>query len=126
MARPQLGTKRLCPNCGAKYYDLDRDPIVCPKCHAAFATGVIAARPETANTDDDELETDDDAVELVALEEADEDATESTDGEDDIDAGDDVDVDVDVDADDAALIDDDDDDEVSDVVRPADDDDDDR
>ena len=32
MAKPGLGTKRLCPHCGAKFYDLDKDPIVCPKC----------------------------------------------------------------------------------------------
>ena len=32
MAKPELGTKRLCSGCGAKYYDLSKDPIVCPKC----------------------------------------------------------------------------------------------
>ena len=34
MAKPELGTKRLCGNCGAKFYDLSKDPIVCPKCHS--------------------------------------------------------------------------------------------
>ncbi|MGH6924779.1 MAG: TIGR02300 family protein [Propylenella sp.] len=45
MAKPELGTKRTCPSCGRKYYDLNRDPIVCPNCGAVF---VIAAplRPE--------------------------------------------------------------------------------
>src|SRR5215475_9192398 len=33
VAKPELGTKRLCANCGAKFYDLSKDPIVCPKCH---------------------------------------------------------------------------------------------
>ncbi|HEX2215574.1 MAG TPA: TIGR02300 family protein [Xanthobacteraceae bacterium] len=32
MAKPGLGTKRLCPHCGAKFYDLSKDPIICPKC----------------------------------------------------------------------------------------------
>jgi uncharacterized protein (TIGR02300 family) len=32
VAKPGLGTKRLCPHCGAKFYDLDKDPITCPKC----------------------------------------------------------------------------------------------
>ncbi|MBO0711819.1 MAG: TIGR02300 family protein, partial [Acetobacteraceae bacterium] len=32
MAKAELGTKRLCANCGAKFYDLNKDPIVCPKC----------------------------------------------------------------------------------------------
>ena len=32
MQRPELGTKRTCQHCGARFYDLGRDPIVCPKC----------------------------------------------------------------------------------------------
>ena len=39
MSKPELGTKRLCGGCGAKFYDLNKDPITCPKCgktaHAA-------------------------------------------------------------------------------------------
>ncbi|MEM0908425.1 MAG: TIGR02300 family protein [Pseudomonadota bacterium] len=126
MPRPELGIKRLCPNCGAKYYDLNRDPAICPMCGALFATGAVAAvRPETANEEEnDDLETDDEDVELVTLEEADEEETiADAVGDDDIDTGESVDVDTD----DAALIDDDDDDdEVSDVVRPTGEDDDDN
>jgi uncharacterized protein (TIGR02300 family) len=36
MVKAEWGTKRTCPNCGARYYDLNHDPIVCPKCGAAF------------------------------------------------------------------------------------------
>ena len=36
MAKPELGAKQLCPNCGAKFYDLQKRPAVCPKCQAAF------------------------------------------------------------------------------------------
>ncbi len=36
LAKPELGTKRICPSCGARYYDLHRDPIMCPKCGAAY------------------------------------------------------------------------------------------
>ena len=36
MAKPEWGTKRECLNCGARYYDLQRDPIVCPKCESAY------------------------------------------------------------------------------------------
>src|SRR5690349_21633582 len=28
--------KHICPSCGARYYDLMRDPIVCPKCSTPF------------------------------------------------------------------------------------------
>ncbi|MGB0671459.1 MAG: TIGR02300 family protein, partial [Rhodospirillales bacterium] len=32
MAKPEWGTKRACQSCGARFYDLGRNPIVCPKC----------------------------------------------------------------------------------------------
>ncbi|NIQ94546.1 MAG: TIGR02300 family protein, partial [Desulfuromonadales bacterium] len=36
MARPELGTKRICPSCSARFYDLEKRPIECPKCHFTF------------------------------------------------------------------------------------------
>ena len=36
MTKPELGTKRLCSECGARYYDLNTTPITCPKCGARF------------------------------------------------------------------------------------------
>lgn len=36
MANPALGTKRLCGGCAAKFYDLGKDPIVCPTCETVF------------------------------------------------------------------------------------------
>ena len=36
LASPELGSKQLCPNCQAKFYDLGRRPAVCPKCSTAF------------------------------------------------------------------------------------------
>ncbi|GIX09807.1 TIGR02300 family protein [Elioraea sp.] len=32
MAKAELGSKRICVACGAKFYDLMRSPAVCPKC----------------------------------------------------------------------------------------------
>ena len=32
MAKTKLGIKRLCLNCGKRFYDLQRDPIHCPSC----------------------------------------------------------------------------------------------
>jgi hypothetical protein len=32
MAKPELGTKRVCVSCAARFYDLTRQPAVCPKC----------------------------------------------------------------------------------------------
>ena len=47
VAKPELGTKRLCASCGAKFYDLNKDPIHCPKCGAVYEVVVAtrAARP---------------------------------------------------------------------------------
>jgi uncharacterized protein (TIGR02300 family) len=38
MSKPELGTKRLCAHCGAKFYDLHHSPITCPKCGSVFET----------------------------------------------------------------------------------------
>lgn len=32
MAKPELGLKRTCVDCNARFYDLNRIPPVCPKC----------------------------------------------------------------------------------------------
>ncbi|HEY3847979.1 MAG TPA: TIGR02300 family protein [Acetobacteraceae bacterium] len=32
MVKPELGTKRVCVSCGARFYDLTKRPAVCPKC----------------------------------------------------------------------------------------------
>src|SRR5262249_28547056 len=44
VTKPELGTKRLCASCGAKFYDLNKDPIHCPKCGAVYEV-VVATRP---------------------------------------------------------------------------------
>ncbi len=36
MAKPEWGTKRTCFECGGKFYDLRRDPIICPSCSKVF------------------------------------------------------------------------------------------
>ena len=36
MAKPEWGLKRTCLSCGARFYDLRNDPIVCPHCETKF------------------------------------------------------------------------------------------
>jgi uncharacterized protein (TIGR02300 family) len=36
VAKPNWGLKRMCQSCGARFYDLAKDPILCPKCGAEF------------------------------------------------------------------------------------------
>ena len=45
MTKAELGTKRTCPNCGTRYYDLNRSPIICPHCGTKFE---VAAPPPRA------------------------------------------------------------------------------
>jgi uncharacterized protein (TIGR02300 family) len=35
LAKAEWGSKRTCFSCGARFYDLRREPIVCPVCNAA-------------------------------------------------------------------------------------------
>ncbi len=32
MAKPELGQKRICVSCAARFYDMTKVPAVCPKC----------------------------------------------------------------------------------------------
>ena len=36
MSNPEWGIKRACPSCGIKYYDFNKNPIICPKCEFEF------------------------------------------------------------------------------------------
>lgn len=36
MTKPNWGLKRTCQSCGARFYDLEKDPILCPKCGVEF------------------------------------------------------------------------------------------
>lgn len=53
--KPEWGTKRLCQSCGAPFYDMRRNPIVCPKCGTTFDpevfTKVRRARPQPAEVE---------------------------------------------------------------------------
>ena len=92
MAKPELGTKRVDPETGRKFYDLNRDPIVSPYTGQALprsafeplVKGAAAARAPVRVVEE-EPEADAAAPELVSLEdvEADEKATETA-ADDDI------------------------------------------
>jgi len=36
VAKPEWGIKRLCQACGAKFYDFNKSPILCPSCGGTF------------------------------------------------------------------------------------------
>jgi predicted nucleic acid-binding Zn-ribbon protein len=58
-----LGKRLICDDCGTKYYDLNRNPAVCPKCGCerirkrSLKTAVSV--PVNINVEDNELNKDD-------------------------------------------------------------------
>jgi uncharacterized protein (TIGR02300 family) len=75
LAKPELGTKRQCQSCASKFYDLQKDPILCPKCGTVFQPAALSARAEMVAkaVDDDEADAGSltDGPELVSLDEVD-------------------------------------------------------
>ena len=53
MAKPELGTKRVCVACSAKFYDLQKTPAVCPKCGTEQPAEVPRARRAGGNVVED-------------------------------------------------------------------------
>lgn len=44
MVKLEWGTKRTCQSCTARFYDLRRSPIVCPKCEEIYEVQVPGRR----------------------------------------------------------------------------------
>jgi uncharacterized protein (TIGR02300 family) len=95
MAKPELGQKRVCVACGARFYDLAKAPAVCPKCGAEQPAEQPRAPRRGGNVVEDRRpkkppvaeDTDADPEVEVADEEADEAVLEDTsDLDDDADA----------------------------------------
>jgi uncharacterized protein (TIGR02300 family) len=57
--KAERGTKRVCQSCGSKFYDLLRDPIICPICQAVYQDG---GGPSRLSAGGNNLDADDDAV----------------------------------------------------------------
>ena len=36
MVKAEWGLKRICPNCGTRYYDFRKDPPTCPACGTVY------------------------------------------------------------------------------------------
>ena len=97
MAKVDIGTKRVCPECEAKFYDLTRNPAVCPMCQHSFDPSELdpnvvlpsaPLKPQTSKNDDD----DDDIEDAVEVD------------EDDIDEEEQAAKELELDGDDAAII----------------------
>jgi uncharacterized protein (TIGR02300 family) len=78
MSTNARGTKRVCPSCGAKFYDLNRSPILCPVCQTVYQLAPVGRRSRAAAQEDaepeavvEEVETPEAPV-IISLEEAEE------------------------------------------------------
>jgi len=99
VAKPELGAKRQCQNCGAKFFDLNKDPIVCPKCGTIFQGAAARAERVTAKDEDEE----DDPVQPAGVEIVSLDDVEASEEKAAETAVDDIDVEDDAEADDPFL-----------------------
>jgi uncharacterized protein (TIGR02300 family) len=75
------GKKRICPECGGAFYDMNRPEIICPKCRKGFREDeeieFIRAKKRTAakaapadnieQSSDDDMEYGDDPAEVQEL-----------------------------------------------------------
>jgi uncharacterized protein (TIGR02300 family) len=119
VAKPELGTKRIDPETGRKFYDLNKDPIVSPYTGKSYPRSYFDTGSENG-TEEEEIEpeaadAEEGDAEVVSLEEADEEASGTSDDIPDID--DDSEVDLGNDDDDSFLDEEEeDDDDVSDII----------
>ena len=62
MAKPELGNRHQCRSCGARFFDLNKSLITCPKCGTISRAAPLSRAVQSASAADEEL---------VSLEEAD-------------------------------------------------------
>ena len=65
MPKEEWGVKRLCPHCASRFYDLTKDPMICPVCGNSFSLDSLTAGrsrvlvADKSTTRDADLEVDD-------------------------------------------------------------------
>jgi len=135
VTKAELGVKRDCPNCGARFYDLNKDPAHCPKCDHEFIPEALL-KPRKQRVDETEEEATPKPAAETTLEAAEKerkaaeskrkpalDDEESSEEDEDLSDIEDIDIDMDDEDDDTLLEDDEDDDDVSSIVSGSEDDD---
>jgi uncharacterized protein (TIGR02300 family) len=98
MSKPARGTKRVCPSCGARFYDLNRTPITCPVCQAVYQLPTAPSRRSERASAAGARKVEEPAprpvepVEVISMEEVEEAGAETAIAEDEeiVDLGDDA------------------------------------
>lgn len=96
MPKEEWGTKRLCPHCATRFYDLTKDPMTCPACGASFTAESLTNGRARSLIAEKTAARDEDQTDLVDDEDLDDDA-DSGDLDDDLLDDDDDDGDVSLD-----------------------------
>ncbi|MBM3605465.1 MAG: TIGR02300 family protein [Alphaproteobacteria bacterium] len=69
MPKEEWGTKRLCPHCATRFYDLKTDPMTCPACGNTFTLDsltdgrgktLVNEKAAARNTNDDLVDDEED------------------------------------------------------------------
>jgi len=97
MVKPEWGTKRTCPKCGTRFYDLGKDdPVVCIECNSAWEPDPVlkSKQPLPFDAPKQEVDIEKKDGDLVE-EELDIDDDAETNPDDDVDLGGDDDIGVD-------------------------------
>ena len=97
MIQPEWGTKRTCPKCGTRFYDLgNEDPVTCIECGVNWEPEPIlkskqplafeAAKPDTAKPDADLVGDDEEDIATITGEDEEPSADDEVDlgGDDDL------------------------------------------
>ena len=94
MVKESWGKKRTCPKCDTRFYDLNKDPLICPNCEHTFSLESIMEvfkkspketsskknSAQTSSTEIEEIETED----IILDEDLEEDNNSSIDLEDNL------------------------------------------
>jgi uncharacterized protein (TIGR02300 family) len=116
VAKSELGTKRIDPDTGRKFYDLNKDPIVSPYTGKSYPRSYFESGSDKALDEEEieekELDAEDDLPEVISLEDADDEAK----GDDIPDIEDDEDVDLGDDDDTFLEDEEEEDDDVTDII----------
>ena len=94
MVKESWGKKRTCPKCDTRFYDLNKDPLICPNCEHTFTLESIMevfkksskdsspkkTSPQTSSTEMEGIEAED----IILDEDLEEDANTSIDLEDNL------------------------------------------
>ena len=109
MPKEEWGVKRVCPSCQVRFYDLQKDPLICPSCEHEFSLESLTGnKSRTMQADKPDAQNKDNVAD-----DADEVVLEDDEDEGDADLGDDV-LEDDDDEDTVSL------DELADVAAPDD------